>query len=309
MPKPPDSTNFSELFQKSSKELNSEKFYDALNNVSLDLSKYQAECKNINVRSLHEQMAKFCEKYLSYLESCEALNNKNFCYDVSKLMNYWLYDEITNIYGNENTTEIGIAFGALQFILGYPKYNPKLSSLIEKCKPNLKMVNHHDWKNRKDLYDYCINYKFIEDECKFYPEECKRHCDYIGKQILGILKCPEKNTVPKAFFQEGDGMHRPQEQGLRTAAGSHDTEPKPETSNIGTKVGHSVLGVAPVLLSATALYRYTPVGSWVCKLSGYSPNSVSNMDEGVVEGILGNTQETDDILFSNTGNYISYKPI
>ncbi|SBT53116.1 PIR Superfamily Protein [Plasmodium ovale wallikeri] len=98
MPNPPDSTNFSELFQKSSKKLNSEKFYDALNNVSPDLSKYQAECKNINVRSHHDQMAKICEKYLSYLESCEALNNKNFSYDVSKLMNYWLYDKITNIY-------------------------------------------------------------------------------------------------------------------------------------------------------------------------------------------------------------------
>ncbi|SBT57513.1 PIR Superfamily Protein [Plasmodium ovale wallikeri] len=104
-------------------------------------------------------------------------------------------------------------------------------------------------------------------------------------------------------------MHRHQDQGLGTPASSHVTEPKSETSNIGTKVGHSVLGVAPVLLSATALYRYTPVGSWVRKLSGYSHNSVSNMDEGVVEGILGNTQETDDILFGNTGNYISYQPI
>ncbi|SBT56384.1 PIR Superfamily Protein [Plasmodium ovale wallikeri] len=164
---------------------------------------------------------------------------------------------------------------------------------------------HFNYILRIKLLYYYLNYEKYQQGYNYKSV----HKTKEQEVVLGILKCPEKNTVPKAFFQEGDGMHRPQEQGLRTAAGSHDTEPKPETSNIGTKVGHSVLGVAPVLLSATALYRYTPVGSWVCKLSGYSPNSVSNMDEGVVEGILGNTQETDDILFSNTGNYISYKPI
>ncbi|SCA48145.1 PIR protein [Plasmodium ovale] len=341
MPKPPDSTNFLELLHKSSKELNSEKFYDALNRESSDLSKYYDECENIIVGNHKDEMKKICEKYLRYLESCEVLNNKNFSYDVSKFMNYWLYDKIINIYGKENTTEIETAFGALQLIWRYPKYNPKLSSLNENCKPNLSMVDHYDWKNRKELYDYCVNYEFIAPECKFYPEGCKQHCDYIEKKsnlyehfeklcnpkssdcpefydnckdynpkvVLGILKCPEKITAPKASFQEDSAMHRPQEQGLRTSARSHDTEPKPETSNIGTKVGHSVLGVAPVLLSATALYRYTPIGSWIRKFGGYNSNSLSNIDGGEMDVLIDNTQESGDMLFGNTGNYISYQPM
>ncbi|SBT55574.1 unspecified product [Plasmodium ovale wallikeri] len=41
-------------------------------------------------------------------------------------------------------------------------------------------------------------------------------------------------------------MHRHQDQGLGTPASSHVTEPKSETSNIGTKVGHSVLGIKDI---------------------------------------------------------------
>ncbi|SBT57905.1 PIR Superfamily Protein [Plasmodium ovale wallikeri] len=104
-------------------------------------------------------------------------------------------------------------------------------------------------------------------------------------------------------------MHRHQDQGLGTPASSHVTEPKSETSNIGTKVGHSVLGVTPVLLSATALYRYTPVGSWIHKLGGYNLNSLSKIDGDEMDVFIDNTQESGDMLFGNSGNYISYQPM
>ncbi|SBT02055.1 PIR Superfamily Protein, partial [Plasmodium ovale curtisi] len=55
-------------------------------------------------------MIKICENFLRYLESCEALNNSSFSYDVSIPLNYWLYDKLTNIYKDNNTNEISIGF-------------------------------------------------------------------------------------------------------------------------------------------------------------------------------------------------------
>ncbi|SBT58459.1 PIR Superfamily Protein [Plasmodium ovale wallikeri] len=71
----------------------------------------------------------------------------------------------------------------------------------------------------------------------------------------------------------------------------------------------NILGVAPVLLTASALYRYTPVGSWIRKLGGYNTNNLSNMDRSEMDGFLSNTQVSGNIFFDNTENYISYQPL
>ncbi|SBT00855.1 PIR Superfamily Protein [Plasmodium ovale curtisi] len=78
----------------------------------------------------------------------------------------------------------------------------------------------------------------------------------------------------------------------------------PQNYQIGTEVGHSVLAVAPVLLTFTAFYRYKPLGSWVRKLRGYSPNSINDMD-----GYSIDTEPSCDMLFDGSANYISYQPM
>ncbi|SBT56035.1 PIR Superfamily Protein [Plasmodium ovale wallikeri] len=107
----------------------------------------------------------------------------------------------------------------------------------------------------------------------------------VSKEESEISAGAHGSSVPKL----GDGSY---------------TEFTPETSNIGTKAVHSILGVAPVLLTATALYRYTPVGSWVCKLGGYNSNGVSDMNE-----FSSYTQEPGDMFSNNSASYISYQPI
>ncbi|SBS91714.1 PIR Superfamily Protein [Plasmodium ovale curtisi] len=72
----------------------------------------------------------------------------------------------------------------------------------------------------------------------------------------------------------------------------------------GSHIGHSVLGIAPAVLTATVLYRYTPVVSCVRNLGEHNSNSVSDMDE-----FSSYTQESDDMFSNNSGNYISYQPI
>ncbi|SBS93345.1 PIR Superfamily Protein [Plasmodium ovale curtisi] len=335
----------------SSKELYSEKFYDSLNYDYSDLSNYHGKCNNIAVRGKTEEMIRMCERILSNLENSTVLNIANSSYDVCTLFNYWIYDTLTRIYGAEKTTEIEIAFSSLQLIWGYLNYNPKNLNFYKTCKPNFDIVNHSDWKQRKELYDYCINYDLIGPLCKNFDEKCMQYYQYIKEKSslyehFEKICTPEQSNCPQ--FYEKCKAHNPtlvlptlichekfksddppeEATDLKTSAGHEfqpgahvpgtgvpelavgpDTGLTKEHNDIGKTVGHSVLGIAPVLLSATALYRYTPVGSWIRKLGGYNINGMTNMDGVEIDEFSSYTQEPGDMLFGGNGNYISYQPM
>ncbi|SBT53329.1 PIR Superfamily Protein [Plasmodium ovale wallikeri] len=100
-------------FSKSSKELFSEKFYEAMNNDSSDLSKYYHECNEIIVHDPRDEMIKICKNYLRYIEYCKLLNDDNSLYKVSVLFNYWLYGVLTRFYGFNSIEKIRTDFSTL----------------------------------------------------------------------------------------------------------------------------------------------------------------------------------------------------
>ncbi|SBT57906.1 PIR Superfamily Protein [Plasmodium ovale wallikeri] len=188
---------------------------------------------------------------------------------------------LTHIYGANNTDKIITDFSALQLKWTYFDYSRINNQYYKKCKPELSMVNHHDWDKRKKLFDYYVDYdtlstmaKSFDDDCKYYKkiEEKKslyEHFDERPDNVLSKLPCHEKiaqeqadakaaerpNAMQHTLGSEQDtvvGPLGPDVQGLGTRS---ETEVKSETSQIGTKVGQSVLGITPVLLTAYALYR------------------------------------------------------
>ncbi|SBS91724.1 PIR Superfamily Protein [Plasmodium ovale curtisi] len=78
------------------------------------------------------------------------------------------------------------------------------------------------------------------------------------------------------------------------AIGFSETEKTQENYVIETKVGKSILGIAPVVITASALYN----------LAGKNHNITGN-EIGDNE-FLGHTQESGNIFFDGTKNYISY---
>ncbi|VUZ93660.1 PIR protein [Plasmodium vivax] len=86
--------------------------------------------------------------------------------------------------------------------------------------------------------------------------------------------------------------------------GTLDTVSSSQSSDIGTKVSHTVLGAAPVLLTATALYRYTPLGPWIRRFGGGRTNNMNDMD-----AFSPYTQKTSNMFSEESENYISYQPI
>ncbi|SBT56590.1 PIR Superfamily Protein [Plasmodium ovale wallikeri] len=177
-----------------------------------------------------------------------------------------------------------------------------------------------------NIDDKCDYYKKIEEKkplYEYFEKECpppKNNCpDFYNKympykpdNVLSKLPCHEKIARERADAEASErrspmqhtsgseqenvvGTLGPDVLGLCTRS---EKETSSETSQIGTKVGQSVLGIT----------SYIPIGSWIRSLGKNSTNSISDVD-GEMEGFLGDTQESGDILLGETSNYISYQPM
>ncbi|SBS91604.1 PIR protein [Plasmodium ovale] len=327
------------LFGYPPKELYSDKFYQDRELFYSDLIKYSKHCNNIYGEKQRTRLKDLCKRVLKYLEqSTKWEENKNE-YDECILLNYWLYDKISKYFANDKDY-IDIAYGSIQGIWRTLVDDSYQVSYYKKCKPLFeKILKHSDWKKGKELYDYCINYKYIEQMCPYYDKKCVEYCKYIEKKrylydhfdnvctrgesscpsfyekckdynpnvVLNTLKCHEKMKAERVVTSKVSATHYPS--GKEQASGTPVIEITPDTSHIGTKLGHSVLGVTPVLLTASVLYKYTPIGSWIRNLGGTRTNSIGDVVGGETVGFLANPQESADMLFGDTQNYISYQPM
>ncbi|SBT00724.1 PIR Superfamily Protein [Plasmodium ovale curtisi] len=331
------------FLRDTSVELHTEKFYEELNSESPDLSSYSLHCNNVYVNNNRDEVKKVCTKFLRHLDKSLVWNVENPGYDFCMLLNYWIHDKLSDLFGDNNTSDtINSAFGTFQFTWEYNVNTSKNKTYYKNCKPEYNIVKQHDWKKRKEFYEYYVDFDVLHSMAKNYDDDCKYYKQIEGKKslykyfeelylqdnnnypdfhdkykdknpesVLPQLRChtqilaqkaAEKSTEPELGSETH--QHGPKSGVSETAFDPRGKVPTPEKSDIGTKVGHSVLGVAPVLLTATALYRYTPIGSWVRKLGGYSPNSMNDMD-----GYSTYTEESGDMLFDRSANYISYQPM
>ncbi|SBS91231.1 PIR Superfamily Protein, partial [Plasmodium ovale curtisi] len=302
--------DFSEIYLSG---LHSVRFYKDLEENNKDLSNYSKQCEKIYVTKNNDEVRTICEKFIRHLEKSTVWDFPNPGYDICLLLNYWVYDKLNHVFNDKGSSDI--AFGNFQYIWGYPEqYIKKNTSRTKKCKYEIDVQKHEDWEKRKEFYDYCIDYdtlnglvnfsykcndfyEYIEkkdklykyfqnicstesNECPKFYQECK---DRDPNLLLSQLPCREEMVRKKAVAEPQD-LPQEQESGINSLgsgisgleAGSHAASTQ-EKSDIGTKVGHSVLGVAPVLLTVTALYRFTPIGNWIRSIGGSSANSIGDM--------------------------------
>ncbi|SCA59655.1 Plasmodium vivax Vir protein, putative [Plasmodium vivax] len=159
-------------------------------------------------------MTPICVKYLRFLDDSELWSDSSFEYDVSILLNYWLYDKIAAIYGITDIATISIDFSALQMVWDHFMESRKRKPYNEKFKPNTDIFYEEDWEKRRKLYEYYVNYD-----------------ELFGIDMEGPLVTTGGPTAES------------------------NTQLESENFEIGKKVSHTVLGAAPVLLTATMLYR------------------------------------------------------
>ncbi|SBT55069.1 PIR Superfamily Protein [Plasmodium ovale wallikeri] len=320
------------LSETHSIDLISKDIYDKIEFNYPNLSDYNEKC-NIKFSNKNDDKVKeICKKSLRYLEKSYVWDIPNPGYDPCTVLNYWIYNKLTHILGDKSTSDI--AFGTFQLQWNLPMSNRSNITYSQKCKLNFDMLNNEDWEKRKELYDYYVDYSTLFSTANNYVTKCKEYYKYIeGKAplyknfenlctsnssncpqiydkcmsynpdlVLKTIKCHEQIVAERAA--KPSASHHSSGEKLISGPSAPGTESIQEHSQIGTKVGHSFLGVAPVLLTATALYRYTPIGSWIRKLGETNLNSISDMN-----GFSSYTQESGDIFSDRVENYISYQPM
>ncbi|CAI7718376.1 PIR protein [Plasmodium vivax] len=323
-------------------ELQSKIVYKEIETDNSDLYNYDQKCDIKLFRTGNEHIKKICKKFLRFIEKSSLWNIQDSSYDVCLQVNYWLYDKLASILGSSNTDNIEITFGSFQLVGKYNMNTRARITYNERCKPDFEIFEEDNWDKRKELYEHYINYDTLFSMAQGYSPICEEYygkiqemisvykffeekCNQDGYKCPDVFnKCKEKNIVSaleklpchetmKAksvpTSEDGSSHHppRPAEGSLVHAGGptaESNTQLESEDSGIGKKVTHTVLGAAPVLLTATALYRYTPFGSWIRKLRGGSTNSMNSM-----EGFSPYTQESGDMFSDDSANFISYQPI
>ncbi|SBT53977.1 PIR Superfamily Protein [Plasmodium ovale wallikeri] len=316
--------------------LPSVRFYSDVERNHEDLSYYNQKCEQIKVKDKNDDVKIICKKFLRHLENSAVWNVQKPGYDICLLLNYWIYDKLNRIFGDQETSNV--AFSNFQMISSYPnKYITKNLSYNAKCKYKIDLHMHKDWQKRKEFYDYCVDYDTLYGMVTGYDQNCSDFHDYLEKKeelykhfeglcsteqkkcpdfyveckkynpniLLSKLRCHDEIIRKKAAVKASASHHSSGQELVHGAPGhgsglsekkdgSHVEEIKPGVSQIGTKIGHSVLGVAPVLLTATALYRF----------GGYNQSGVGDMD-----GFSSYTQESGNMFSDSAANYISYQPI
>ncbi|SBT32455.1 PIR Superfamily Protein [Plasmodium ovale wallikeri] len=324
------------LFGFSSSELFSQRFYDDLNYNSFYLPDYRDLCKKVKDYKGTINNRRICERVLKYLKTKSiASPDGKYEYDDCILLNYWLYGELVKIFGKDNISQIASAFGNLQVIWNELIEDPKNDSYYRKCKPNSNIVNYNDWEKRKELYDYYVDYGTIFGTGDFYEAKCKEYYEYIEKKqslydhfdrvCPNTKHCPELYEKwslynPKLVLSElschGQIQRERENEKARQRAlkqdresQSSDTEMTQGDSQIGTKIGTSFIGIVPALLTASVLYKFTPIGTMFGNHGVNNQNFINNVDGVEFDGFLSHAQESGDMFSGGGENYISYQPM
>ncbi|VUZ99569.1 PIR protein, partial [Plasmodium vivax] len=280
---------------------------------------------------------------LKYLETVyKETYKKGDPYNVCLLLSFWVYSRLFDILPNENY--VYPAYAQLQSIwtgfLEDKSYN-------ELCKPIADMVSHKDWRKRKELYEYYVNYsptKKIVDE---YQQRCNELYVYVENKA-GLYehfksRCPNDNTnICPEFYndtlkykpenvlstfkchheiikkREADARNAPQR-----AKALSESEPISEEGdgrmktfdppNLSGKsqavenLGNVLLGVVATTMTSGALYRFTPLGSMLRNGFGRN-NNMRNLNIGD-NGLFDYTSESfNQYTWGGEEHYIGYQP-
>ncbi|SCA83586.1 VIR protein [Plasmodium vivax] len=293
-------------FDTYSIELTSKQFYNDMNKDHTDLNNYSEHCESIKWPKNEEKAKEICKKYVRYLKTTEILNLLNPYYDVCILLYYWIYDKLAQVFKAENTLDnVNKAFGNFQLIWSqlYP-YSRNMNK-NNKCYPDFTLVKHSDWKERKELYEYYVDYptikmisvidkpncnayyEYLDGKAKLYehferkrssegyifPQFYNNSNEYNPKELLHQLPCYHQISA-KRKADSTDEPHLKESSshlpgGIEPGHGDSKGGPGPagsefsipvtqitsQSSDIQSKVANSVLGAAPVLFTATMLYR------------------------------------------------------
>ncbi|CAI7723998.1 Plasmodium vivax Vir protein, putative [Plasmodium vivax] len=171
------------IFGLRSEELHSEKFYHQMNFDNDDLKDYDKDCGELKepyntpeIRRIFKQVLKFLKTKST--RSDDETSVRHDCV----LLNYWIYDKLSRHFGPNRSSEVPLAFAALQ-PQWYHLVEDKLNkSYYNACKPSTTIVTEHNWQQRKELYEYCVDYDVVRGLVDYYDDKCEEYYLYLKKK-------------------------------------------------------------------------------------------------------------------------------
>ncbi|CAI7719837.1 PIR protein [Plasmodium vivax] len=303
-----------------SDDFNSKNFYNGLEKVN-NFSAYKENCKRfLDGTRRCSAVINTCAKLLYYLKNNQISNKENAQYDVCPLLNYWVYNKLSMILNSYYSSELKIAFGKIVLIWNTFIQDRLKEHENETCKPDTDLVLYDDWRERKNLYEYYVDYSSISNTLVAYKQWCEDFYKYVEskKPLYKHFKerCLSRDTkrCPKFYEQclqydpEIVLPHRdcPEEIMKKRAAaaltvpqlrnGLLGSEPNSEVtdgrmktfdppilsgkSHTADNVGNILLGVVATTMTSGALYRFTPLGGMIRNGLGWNNNNMRNFNGG-----------------------------
>ncbi|KMZ83274.1 hypothetical protein PVBG_05901 [Plasmodium vivax Brazil I] len=271
-------------------DLYSEKFYESLYDLK-DLSDYYIYCNPLEKLPSGTSIKKICARVLKYIETIYKNSyNPDDPYDVCLLLNYWVYSRLFDILKKENY--VYQAYAKLQSIWTAFLEDKRYDNL---CEPINDMVSHNDWRERKELYEYCIDYSpikqridifvqgcdefyvYVENKARLYehfgsrcPNDDTKICPnfykdcekYNPKNVLSTFSCQQKildkRAADSARVSLNGGTFASSETDSEDTDGPMKPDDAPKLSgnpHTVTKLGNALLGVVATSMTSGALYR------------------------------------------------------
>ncbi|KNA01699.1 hypothetical protein PVNG_04725 [Plasmodium vivax North Korean] len=244
------------------KELPSERFYEWLNSYFLFIPRYSSDCNTLSApyKDNHE-IKRLCAKVVKYITSKPSILNEEHLKDHHcNLFNYWIYEQLVSGYDN-NSIEPALVFGDFLLALSMLKYYPNNNI----CKLDCSIATIKDRKERKELYEYCIDYKTILNKSQIGTDKCNKYCTYVKNKIQFYEKYQEfcssedKSKCPDFFDKI---CHKCDPSVLLSKLKCDDIEGKEKQQLKGepsiqsvSNFGNVFLGVVLTSMTSGALYK------------------------------------------------------
>ncbi|KMZ88798.1 hypothetical protein PVBG_05710 [Plasmodium vivax Brazil I] len=173
------------IFVLPSKELPSEIFYYYLKISNEELKEFYDICKTLDSPYNKDmKIIRYCAKLMKYLKHYyEKINRGKLKKHHCNLLSHWLYEELNEKF-NYNFKDLISIYGGFKRILSIVLKDSNEPQAIN-CLREVTVLAFNNWKDRKDLYDYCVDYDKIKELANSSYENCKKYKEYIkGKSKL-----------------------------------------------------------------------------------------------------------------------------
>ncbi|EDL42682.1 variable surface protein Vir16, putative [Plasmodium vivax] len=280
------------------KELPSERFYEWLNNNLIYIWRYSSDCNSLNnIYKRKPKNKELCAKIVNYIKSKPKISTEEHLKDHHcNLFNYWIYEQLANDYDN-NSTEPALIFADILFVFSGLQYYPNNKT----CKLDDNIVINPDRKKRKELYEYCIDYKTILEKSKLSKDNCKKYHTHVKDKIELYKKyqtfcssddnseCPDffhkfcENKDPKNLLDQlnCDDIWGKEKPPHGDASGT--TSNFFLSSQSASNLSNAFLGVVVTSMTSGFLYKFTPLGTRIRNGLLWNNNNISNLNTNVDE--------------------------